>query len=560
MDLETRLTHLKNQLGLIGGSLEILPGTKASPVSAWINMLQWNVTLKVHDKWAPEKDKTLRKYISSYGLDPHDSKYLILADIIRHEARHWNLDRGCPCDLDYDFKINTSISNVLEDNGFKPDKKMKGDHPLTAHISNMFDDIVINTSNKFIHKPYIGLPIFFYEQGKDGGYGKIFDFFVKANLESFGEKEDFALVNKFLRKDVNVSSLIKKWGITKNLEQNVSILSNKSNWPKLAETFTTHLLPYIEKNQKQFPNLSYVRSFPDSKISPEAASDQYDDGGRIPGNVDRVEFLDKLYEGIAERIAVCSDTQRSKSYPLMDFGAEPFDFNKHRLSDIDTSRVYVDTESPFKKPITFSHKRYTHDIVLPVYETKTGYTDTCIMVDDSGSMMGAGKQETIPWGDDSEYHYAMLGFYGLMNYAKDLGIAPLVSWNLVRFSDTTKTSGWVDYSSLDTFKRQALDEVCGGGTTLDMKVVRKVLNRDPCNIILMSDDGIWNWGKIKDEFLDLAKPHKLAYLGMGKYTNGMGEDIRAAGHIYKHIENKSDLRNLMLSFVGDEYKMRSKST
>lgn len=560
MILEDRLKDLKNSLGLIGGGLNIYPASKSERVSAWITLSQWDVSFKINKKWAPEKNAVLKEYISSYDLDPNDVKYLILSDILRHEARHWNLDRGCPCDISYKFKIESAVSKVLENEGFKVSKKDKAGQSIVHRVSNMFSDLVINTSNKFIHPPYIGQIAFFYEELQKGGDDKAFDFFAKMNIESYFEEKDYNLVKNNLRKDIDVSKAVKDIGLTKNLRKNVELLSNKKSWPKLAEKFTKHLVPYIDKNINKFPHTSYVRSFPDSKISPDNATDEYSENGRIPGHINRVEFLDALYEGLAEQIVVRSDSQRSKSYPLMKFGSKPFDIEKHKLSEMDLSRIYIDPDSPFSKPITFSHKPYTYNFVLPIVETKEGSTDTCIIMDDSGSMMGGGNHSVVEWGDDSEYHYALLGFYGLMNYAKKIGIAPLVSWNLIRFSSGTVGSGWLDYTSLDKFKKYALSDVAGGGTKIDMNVIGPALDRSPCNVILMSDGGIFNWGEIGKQFLQVVKPHNLAYLEMGSYSSRIGKDIKSAGHLYKQIKTKFDFSNLVFDFVKKQYDLRKISS
>ena len=38
------------------------------------------------------------------------------------------------------------------------------------------------------------------------------------------------------------------------------------------------------------------------------------------------------------------------------------------------------------------------------------------LLDTSGSMKGYGGSNFIPWSNDCEYHFALLGYFGLIHY------------------------------------------------------------------------------------------------------------------------------------------------
>ncbi len=549
MDLLARLQDIKNnEFGLIGGKLSMshLDMTGYGHLMACIDTEIWDVDFQIDKKWKPHKDKKIRNFLIANGQDPDAALEIILSDTLRHECRHWSENMGCSCNSDYRFMIEEATAKAITEAGKDPLKPVFTGQSLAGYFRNMFSDFVLNTSNKYLCTPYSGQTLFFYDQGAKGEYPKLFEFFVKMNMKSWGTDIDYKLVKPFMKTRISVKKLSNEIGL-KDLKSNAKRLSNPRSWKKNAYLFTKEALKY-HKDVK-LPKLSFVISRGPSSDLGKMAKDRFEKGQGPPASVSRIDFLDALYQELASDIAVKSYSDKaSMSFPLVNYGPEPFDFTTHDIHKIDLSRVFFDKDSPLAiGPLTFANRRFHDGIPIAYNKKMPGFTDVAMILDDSGSMFSGKENPALPWGEDCNYHYAALALYGLINHAKKMNLAPAVSWNLTRFSDRTKSSGWVGYENLLDIRKTTLDEYCGWNTVLDMAVLKKQLTRSPCSVILVSDGGIFNWKKIRDSFLNLIEPHYFAFLSTGR--SGTAKDLEKCGKEVIYIEKPSDMYGLVIDLM-----------
>ena len=201
MDLLARLQDIKNnEFGLIGGKLSMshLDMTGYGHLMACIDTEIWDVDFQIDKKWKPHKDKKIRNFLIANGQDPDAALEIILSDTLRHECRHWSENMGCSCNSDYRFMIEEATAKAITEAGKDPLKPVFTGQSLAGYFRNMFSDFVLNTSNKYLCTPYSGQTLFFYDQGAKGEYPKLFEFFVKMNMKSWGTDIDYKLVKPFI--------------------------------------------------------------------------------------------------------------------------------------------------------------------------------------------------------------------------------------------------------------------------------------------------------------------------------------------------------------------------
>jgi len=264
------------------------------------------------------------------------------------------------------------------------------------------------------------------------------------------------------------------------------------------------------------------------------------------------ENLDSFYENLAPEVHIKTRLNRtSLSFPVVDYGYENYDPDSHEINRVNFKRMSVDFNSPFKnelkKCINFQVADHHYYINVPCKTGRRSFPDICLLIDTSGSMRDGGYHTGIPWGENSGYHYALLGLYGIIKYLEAEGIASSILWNVINFSDTTRASGWKTYQEIFQLKKHALTPQFGG-TEIDVEILRKELSRDPCLVIVLSDGEIYNWEKIKFEMEEIIRPHYVSFIQIGKETK-VGRDMQEFGVLVITVKKKEDISQLMVDLT-----------
>ena len=164
-----------------------------------------------------------------------------------------------------------------------------------------------------------------------------------------------------------------------------------------------------------------------------------------------------------------------------------------------------------------------------------------------------GKTSAIPWGDNSKYHYALLGFYGIENFLQGQGVAQYINHGLSLFSNQTRF-GESDFFKLDELRKKALSPEWGR-TRLDARVLTAALKGRESFVLSISDGAIENWDSQKTAFQDLAKNNFYAHIQIGQehdktdFTN----DLESWHVPVMYVTSGDALSKLMVNIVKDTY-------
>ena len=175
-------------------------------------------------------------------------------------------------------------------------------------------------------------------------------------------------------------------------------------------------------------------------------------------------------------------------------GTEETDFRSMRNVHL-PSTVIIDRPGD-STYIALKARRFPIEIDARVRDNLGGLPDLCFVFDSSASM------RFDPAGEHGEYHIAILTVYSILNALERHGIAPLLQFNAINFSDQTFASGWCHYRDLERVKRTLLEHQ-GGGTTIEVKALAEVLSgrKDHYLLFLLSDLQITNFQQLEQELI-----------------------------------------------------------
>ena len=542
--LEYALEHIKDDvIGLIGGNVCVEPLNAKYHLAACIDPELWNIHIKLNEKWNFKRDRWLMGYLKKHNID---TLIDIAKSLLYHEGVHWLENGGCPTSLEYHDIIKETIYEVLK-------QQKKEAH--TDYVTNAFEDIVVNTTAKFIYPPYAGQVVFFYDQFKSNKTpSNFYETFVKLNMEIWGDSSDKELLKPYFTDNDNVNGcveeILKLFNIPAgNLTKAQSVLSDKSNWVSLAKIFAASIAKFVEKG------ISIFLLGPDSSFEKKAGTIDGKGiimGGRLaadkhtPYYMKSYEGLDALYQRLSRKITLkVDDIASDMGLPIVKYGYKVFDPTKHSPFKINFKKMGFDPDSPFKHNINFKVATISSDINISCKQNIGALPDICFIIDTSGSMIGGGgNRNLIPWGTESWYHYALLGVYGVIKELQEK--SAYIRWNLIQFSSKTFSSGWLSFSALHKLKKLALTPQ-SGGTAIDMAVLKKELSTGNCVVIMLSDGEIYNIKSIKNAFISLMRRHLFSFINIGKVKSYFSEELIKSGFSVYSVKDKRDITGLIIN-------------
>ncbi len=268
-------------------------------------------------------------------------------------------------------------------------------------------------------------------------------------------------------------------------------------------------------------------------------------GRHVPAE-QNYELLDRLYR---ERSGLIRLESRDPGLQTLEVlrGTEEADFPE-------MTRVHLPSTLVVDRPdgttyLLFRERRFPVQIDAAVRENLGGLPDLCFVFDSSGSM------EFRPIQGSGEYHFAMLTFYSLLSGLERRGIAPLLNYNAVNFSDRTFASGWRPYRGLDEVKR-VLFQHQGGGTTIEVGMLSAIRTerKDNYLLFLLSDLCITNLSDLEEE---LIKTHEGGCASVLVFKLG-GESLitralEKAGIAVFYPRNAEDFMNGSIRITRDAF-------
>ena len=507
-----------------------------------------------------------------------------LRDIPRHEMNHHGYNRtnpqtgarnvfyGCPRTADLGRKnVFEHIYEVLKGKGFS-----QGD---ALYLENTLEDSLLHADLSKAHN-LDGITDFFEDVAlaNDGKFGDFYDAHVKLNMFLWGSKRQKGQVGKYLSNSPQVREVIKNFiqrtGIADMKETSSHdankvkdkkgirrFLMDETNWPTIsriyAEEFSklmtpSYALPVLNHSGAGTKGRESEDAFEQGNILQQEAQGEdyqrervqevYQDSTELPNwMTDTIEHktsaLHLLYQSLARKLDIKAETNtQTLGMPIVHFGNREFD---PLMDDPNRIRLAQNLEGKLE----WQKKRFKIETPIEVKISSKGFPSVrYCMIDSSRSMlenpegeMDSGKTNTIPWGDNSKYHYALLGWVGFLEYLKANHLLVPDAVELYSFSTQT-----VHSKGLRNAVQKAFNPSFGGSTNIDKSKAEKIFEGRDNLIFTISDGEIQNWDDLRDVIIDGALRNNYFHLQIGKQSHA-SKDMKKNGVLVVPVLRYSDL-------------------
>ena len=197
--------------------------------------------------------------------------------------------------------------------------------------------------------------------------------------------------------------------------------------------------------------------------------------------------LNRMYRQRAMKIALFAEEERDAFDLERDVTLEEMPLDQFTPKGVDwaSTRIQKSADGSVRNVQLY---RRTNPIKfnIPAQESQSGIPDLSFIFDTSFS------QGFDPFNADEkkkgDYDLACLAFYSILNYLESIGVAPMMNFNVINFSNYTLSSGWRPYSDIKEVKRVMFAHQ-NGATVLDHKAIRKLTEdrRDNFISFMLSD-------------------------------------------------------------------------
>lgn len=584
--LRQKLYEQKNKIGLVGGTVDVEEFDKTEHyVSASISPKDWKIRFFLKKDWNPIQDNKQRAYARAKKIE--DGLEMLVMHIGGlHEPAHWELpvdsEKGCPYNVYWHDKILEGIKTGLQNAGKNPNLVVGPNQTLASYVANAFEDVIINPRCKEFNKDFSGQVLFWDWEGirckeqKKKHYTPFYEAFVKLNMHLIGDNKDKALLKRHYSNESKIDKAVKKTiqelGFKENT-QDTSYLFNRNSWQMMAEKFAKNLADLLDEvPQERLSAFSQEQEGEgqegqcpagngvEQKISTregkeEIAYGRYSSKEKQSTNLTSFEQLDSLYRRLAKDISVEVEAMtREQGLQIAPLNYRAFDEEKDEVSRIKTSKIFV-TDQGLRfgygnRPLTITSRSKIQRKSFPDFKM--------IVLDNSGSMAKApdgsdntGSTSFIPWGDNSKYHFALLGYYGIENFLQRQGIAQYIKHGISLFSSATRYAEG-DFQNSASVRKKALSPDWGS-TNIDAGILKQALKGRESFVLSISDGGIYNWSSEKEEFKKLVGNNYFAHIQLGQATD-FTHDLEKWNIPVFYIDSGKDLSKLMVKTTKDCYR------
>src|SRR3989344_4533577 len=557
--------------GKFSGSWKVEQTNEIPHISGSINLRGFN---RIIIGYNPEYEQVRRGQL-----------VIMARDVARHEINHrryWGFN-GCPRNLEYHIeKIYGPIAEALAPKGF---------NETDAHyLANAFEDSILHADlgGRF---SLDGITEFFSNVGRNMSeeqYSAFYDAHVKLNMFLWGNKKQKKRVAEYFIHDKEkqkqiagiVQGFLRKSGLAglgRDRDRIRALLNDENNWETIARAYAeefsqlmepNYALPIInhsgrgtkgresEKQKGMVEGNEFDREMEKEEYKIRRIQRAYKLGDKIPPLMESFEALDLLYQSIARQLKLrIENYTETEQRPVFWFGERSFDPDRDNLRHL-TFGFDDGGEVELKKRTHAETMNIPHKISPRGFpETRFCLLDTSGSMkyntdnehDNRGSPINIGKTGAIPWGDNSKYHYALLGWYGLLEYLKQNHLLNQTTIGLGNVSSETRIA-----RGLEESKREALSPQFGGTVIEDSKI-KDIFRGRRSLIYTISDGDIFNWEDIKDKFIKGAREHHYFHLQIGP-KNKMTEDLEKNSLKVIEIRNGEDLANKVIEITDSSFR------
>jgi hypothetical protein len=488
---------------------------------------------------------------------------------------------------------------------------------LEDYMQNIFQDIINNTNCRN-YTSNSGIVLYWHHLGwtlPEKKFTNLFEAFVRLNMYCWGDSIDKQLLQHSYRSESNtinaVQNILRQMDLKRDRSWNMQVLFNKNYWQDAAYLVTRELAVLFKAEQENSKaqskgsmkvsddeqdgnqqkdsdmqsnepakdsanqsghgqNLPVLSPSPITKSGVELSLEltetrenvvyeQYKAGTGMASHMTSFEQLDLLYRRIAKDITIVVDRKKDMfQLPISPYGRREFIPEKHdnRRQKIRSVSVNINGEISFRiaKGHIMQEEGYIrHAAKFPEY--------LITLLDTSQSMSNnpeqgehVGDTSFIPWGDNSKYHYALKGWYGIQNFLQKKGYLRYVEQILVNFSGATLVAN--QKKSPRALRKLALTPQFGD-TVPVMATIKKQLV--PEAFIISLSDGMWgNWYRIRDEFRKSIIPEQLVHIQIGGEQE-LTKDLQEWGVQVYHVKGNNDLSQLMMRITEERYTLANRT-
>lgn len=343
---------------------------------------------------------------------------------------------------------------------------------------------------------------------------------------------------------------------------------NPDNWSEISKIYAEEFSPLMTPNYAR-PTLNHSgagtkgREKEDSSrqgnvFQRQRKTDDYkkgrarksfDKGTQLPAwmtrsDEEKAKAYDLLYEDLVSSLEIRAESETVQdSLPIATLVSKEFD----PLTDSD-SDAFVNLNDAGQPVLYVPRTR----LELP-QQIKVGSRGfpriKYVQLDSSSSMQeginarGAGNTATIPWGDNSKYHFSLLAWKGFVKYLILNGL--LVDANSIEldnFSTRTITGKGLDNAKMVAFLPQWQN------TYLNERRVGEIFNGQGNLVFTISDGEISNWDKVKSNFLEGAKRNHYFHFQIGGHSSA-SKDMKTEGLQVELCRGHKDLASRVIDLT-----------
>lgn len=343
---------------------------------------------------------------------------------------------------------------------------------------------------------------------------------------------------------------------------------NPDNWQEVAKIYAEEFSPLMTPNYAR-PTLNHNGAGTKGREKEDAsrqgnvfqrqrktedyrkgrARKSFDEGESLPGwmtktDVEKAKAYDLLYDDLVSSLEIRAESETIQdSLPIATLVSKEFD----PLTDSDSDAV-INLNDAGKPTLYIPRTR----LELP-QQIKVGSRGfpriKYVQLDSSSSMQegidakGSGNTETVPWGDNSKYHFSLLAWKGFVKYLILNGL--LVDANSIEldnFSTRTITGKGLDSARQVAFLPQWQN------TYLNEGRVREIFQGQDNLVFTISDGEISNWGDVRDSFLEGAKRNHYFHFQIGGHSSA-SKDMKSADLQVELCRGQKDLASRVINLT-----------